>query len=364
MATRRFGANFLSVGRVQSPTLGLIVERELERRAHVPEPFWEVSATFAHPDGSFVAEHTTDKFWKEEEAKAAVANTNDPGTVKEITARKNTPQAADPAQHHRLHHRRLQPARDHPLARDADRRGPLHGRLHLLPAHRQHRLPALARHARADRASWSRSTSSRPRASCSSRTARPPPGARRRPPTTRRSTRPPRSTRSASRRAPRQHRRVYELVARRFLATFSPPMITEGTRANITARPSERLMSRPGDLLRARLRRDRPRLRRDLHLRALGRHRDPEARGGPGAGARGSRDRGQGDAAAAAHQPGQADRADGGARPRHQGDARRHHPEALRPRLRVRQPAGALGDRDRDVPGPSSSSCRGWRPRR
>ena len=29
------------------------------------------------------------------------------------------------------------------------------------------------------------------------------------------------------------HRKVYELVARRFLATFSPPMISEGTRANI-----------------------------------------------------------------------------------------------------------------------------------
>ena len=37
LATRRFGSNFLSVGRVQSPTLALIVERELERRAHVPE---------------------------------------------------------------------------------------------------------------------------------------------------------------------------------------------------------------------------------------------------------------------------------------------------------------------------------------
>ena len=37
-ATRRFGANFLSVGRVQSPTLGLIVEREMERRAHSPSP--------------------------------------------------------------------------------------------------------------------------------------------------------------------------------------------------------------------------------------------------------------------------------------------------------------------------------------
>ncbi len=38
LATRRFGSNFLSVGRVQSPTLGLIVERELERRAHVAVP--------------------------------------------------------------------------------------------------------------------------------------------------------------------------------------------------------------------------------------------------------------------------------------------------------------------------------------
>src|SRR6476619_2660846 len=47
LATRRFGSNFLSVGRVQSPTLALIVERELERRAHVPKPYWEVFATDA-----------------------------------------------------------------------------------------------------------------------------------------------------------------------------------------------------------------------------------------------------------------------------------------------------------------------------
>ncbi len=52
LASRRFGSNFLSVGRVQSPTLALIVERELERRAHVPKPFWELYAKFAHPDGS------------------------------------------------------------------------------------------------------------------------------------------------------------------------------------------------------------------------------------------------------------------------------------------------------------------------
>ena len=62
-------------------------------------------------------------------------------------------------------------------------------------------------------------------------------------------------------------------------------------------------------------------------------------------------DRRQGDPAAGADQPGQADRDDGGARPGDQGDPRRHHPEALRPRLRVLEPARALGDRDRHVQG-------------
>src|SRR5918996_3070089 len=90
LATRRFGSNFLSVGRVQSPTLGLIVERELERRAHEPKPFWEVFARFAHPDGSFEAHHVTDKFWDRAEADAALAGTESPGVVKEVSSKKNT----------------------------------------------------------------------------------------------------------------------------------------------------------------------------------------------------------------------------------------------------------------------------------
>jgi len=90
LSTRRFGSNFLSVGRVQSPTLGLIVEREMERRAHVPKPFWELFAKFQHPDGSFEAHHETDKFWDKAEADAAFAGTAGPGTVRSVTARKNT----------------------------------------------------------------------------------------------------------------------------------------------------------------------------------------------------------------------------------------------------------------------------------
>ena len=70
------------VGRVQSPTLGLIVERELERRAHVAKPFWELFARFEHPSGhSFEAHHATDKFWDKGRADAALSGTASPGTV-------------------------------------------------------------------------------------------------------------------------------------------------------------------------------------------------------------------------------------------------------------------------------------------
>lgn len=41
----------LSVGRVQTPTLAMLVARELEIRAFVPEDYFEVVATFAAPEG-------------------------------------------------------------------------------------------------------------------------------------------------------------------------------------------------------------------------------------------------------------------------------------------------------------------------
>ncbi len=90
LATGRLGSQFLSVGRVQSPTLAIVVERELERRAHVPKPFWEVWAAFEHPDGVFTAHHKVDKFWEEAEATAALANTRSPGVVKSVESKRNT----------------------------------------------------------------------------------------------------------------------------------------------------------------------------------------------------------------------------------------------------------------------------------
>ena len=37
-----------SAGRVQTPTLALLVDRELEVLAHVPVPYWRVLARFEH----------------------------------------------------------------------------------------------------------------------------------------------------------------------------------------------------------------------------------------------------------------------------------------------------------------------------
>ncbi len=201
-ATRRFGANFLSVGRVQSPTLGLIVERELERRAHVPEPFWEIVATFAHPDGSFEAHHATDKFWKEAEAKAAIEGTTSPGTVTEIKARKQTRKPPTPLNttafttdaSSRLG---ISPARAMRLAEDLYMDGYV-----SYPQDRQHGLSGFPGHEGAGRRAGQDRGLQGGEPRCSrSRSSRP--AARRRPPTTRRSTRPRRSTRSAWRRAPR-----------------------------------------------------------------------------------------------------------------------------------------------------------------
>ena len=58
-------------GRVQTPTLALIVDRELERIAFVPEDFWVIKADFASDEGEFSATHATERFKVEAEALAA-----------------------------------------------------------------------------------------------------------------------------------------------------------------------------------------------------------------------------------------------------------------------------------------------------
>ncbi len=60
----RFGGlgNVRSAGRVQTPTLAIVVERERERMAFVPEDYWVVWGDLAHAGIEFKATHTTARF--------------------------------------------------------------------------------------------------------------------------------------------------------------------------------------------------------------------------------------------------------------------------------------------------------------
>jgi DNA topoisomerase-1 len=89
-ATKRYGSAFLSVGRVQSPTLVLIAERERERRAFVPEPYCELNATLRNGGEPFVVHHAHGRFKEEAEARRAFENLTDTATVTEVKQRSAT----------------------------------------------------------------------------------------------------------------------------------------------------------------------------------------------------------------------------------------------------------------------------------
>lgn len=72
LASYRYGSDYLSVGRVQSPTLRLVVDRELERRAFVPVPYWEIKATLEHDGEPLEVAHAKGRFDALEAMEAAL----------------------------------------------------------------------------------------------------------------------------------------------------------------------------------------------------------------------------------------------------------------------------------------------------
>jgi DNA topoisomerase-1 len=66
--------NVRSSGRVQTPTLALIVARERERLAFVPEDYWVIRGEFGEGDSAFSAPHATARFKSEEAANLAMAH--------------------------------------------------------------------------------------------------------------------------------------------------------------------------------------------------------------------------------------------------------------------------------------------------
>ncbi|MBI0583243.1 MAG: DNA topoisomerase I [Methanomassiliicoccus sp.] len=72
LASRQGGSNFLSVGRVQSPTLALVVARHRAIEEFVPQPYWNVIARF-EKDVQFQGNHVNNPFHDEVKAGEALA---------------------------------------------------------------------------------------------------------------------------------------------------------------------------------------------------------------------------------------------------------------------------------------------------
>ncbi|MGA9139304.1 MAG: DNA topoisomerase I [Methanocella sp.] len=94
----RLGKSFLSVGRVQTPLLALLVDRELEIRAFTPTPYWELYATLNNGDGlkadnEFTAKHECNRFEDKKVAEKIRAKLGSSGTVAEYRkgSRPDTP---------------------------------------------------------------------------------------------------------------------------------------------------------------------------------------------------------------------------------------------------------------------------------
>lgn len=99
LARRGGFGNVRSAGRVQTPTLALVVEKEEERNAFVPKPYWLIQGMLAH-DGSdpFKTAHAKGRFWKEGEAKAAYEHVRGAreATVTEVAKKARTQRPPTP----------------------------------------------------------------------------------------------------------------------------------------------------------------------------------------------------------------------------------------------------------------------------
>ena len=82
LSSGRLGRDFLSAGRVQSPTLRIIVDREKEIREFKPEPYWEITAKFEKGVEAKIPRRFKDK----EEAKRVYEKIGD-GIVKSFEER-------------------------------------------------------------------------------------------------------------------------------------------------------------------------------------------------------------------------------------------------------------------------------------
>src|SRR6056297_2016575 len=105
LSSRQLGDDFISVGRVQSPTLKLIVDREREIEAFDPEDYWELFADLLKDGDGFEAQYFYDddgseaeRVWDEDAANEAHGRLKEASaaTVTQVRRRTRTDNPPDP----------------------------------------------------------------------------------------------------------------------------------------------------------------------------------------------------------------------------------------------------------------------------
>ncbi|RLI93765.1 MAG: DNA topoisomerase I [Candidatus Altiarchaeales archaeon] len=97
LAIRRAKAyTTLSIGRVQGPTLKILVEREREIQNFKPEPYWELEILVEKDKEIIKGRHINGKFWDKKEVESARKNSKDTATVEKISKRKITQKPPNP----------------------------------------------------------------------------------------------------------------------------------------------------------------------------------------------------------------------------------------------------------------------------
>src|SRR5512137_2810679 len=81
LTSGRLGKEFLSVGRVQSPTLALIVDREREISSFVPKAYWEI---YADLEKELRVQHAKGRIWEKTEVDEIIARLGPVGIIKSI----------------------------------------------------------------------------------------------------------------------------------------------------------------------------------------------------------------------------------------------------------------------------------------
>jgi len=96
ITAQRYGKDFLSIGRVQSPTLALLVEREKEIQRFEPKTYWKIISRLKK-DKSFDATHNEGQLWNEKQAKRIYETVKDAEKATVKKADKKTEKELPPA---------------------------------------------------------------------------------------------------------------------------------------------------------------------------------------------------------------------------------------------------------------------------